>query len=259
MRVLFLGDIVGKSGRQMVIRHLPYLRKSLKLDVVLANGENASGGLGLSAKSACELHRAGVDVLTTGNHVWKFPDLRPILDSQPWILRPANYPVTVPGKGMTTHQVGDITLCIINIQGRTYMDPIECPFVHTQRLVADAPKEAVIVIDMHAEATSEKKALGHMLRGQVHAVLGTHTHVQTNDACILDGFTGYLTDLGMCGPVDSCLGMDSDIILKKFQTGLPQRFSLATGPCALNGALLELDRAGCQSISAWQWTANERI
>ena len=136
------------------------------------------------------------------------------------------------------------------------MEPIECPFAHAQRLVADAPKNAVIVMDMHAEATSEKKALAHMLRGQVHAVLGTHTHVQTNDACILDEFTGYLTDLGMCGPVDSCLGMDNDIILKKFQTGLPQKFSLATGPCALNGALLELDIAGCRSISPWQWTTN---
>ena len=238
----------------MVKDHLPYLRQELALDVVLANAENASAGLGLSAKNACELHAAGVDVLTTGNHVWKFPNLRPLLDTKPWIIRPANYPATVPGQGQTSLQVGEQLLWVINVQGRTYMEPIESPFEHAQHLVDQAPQDAIIIIDMHAEATSEKKALAHLLRGQAHAILGTHTHVQTNDACILDNFTGYLTDLGMCGPLDSCLGMDNDIILERFKTGLPQRFQLARGPCALNGALLELDISGCQSIRPWQWT-----
>lgn len=259
MKLLFLGDIVGKSGRQMVKDHLPHLRQELAVNVVLANGENASGGLGLSAKSACELHRAGVDILTTGNHVWKFPDLRPVLDSESWILRPANFPSPAPGQGMTVLSTSDESLWVINLQGRTFMDPIDCPFECADRLVSAVPKGALIVVDMHAEATSEKRALAHMLRGRVHAVVGTHTHVQTNDACILDGFTGYISDLGMCGPIDSCLGMENDIILEKFRSGRPQRFRLASGPCSLNGALLELDGNGCRSIAAWKWTIIEQV
>lgn len=255
MRLLFLGDIVGNSGRQMVKDHLPHLRRELGLDAVFANAENASGGLGLSAKSARELHRAGVDVLTTGNHVWKFPDIRPLLENESWLLRPANYPASAPGRGALVFSVGEglAPLMVINLQGRTFMEPIDCPFAAVERLVNEAPADALILVDMHAEATSEKRALAHLLRGRVHAVLGTHTHVQTNDACILDGFTGYISDLGMCGPEDSCLGMDSDIILRRFRTGLPQRFELAKGACMLNGALMEMDQGRCRSISAWQY------
>jgi metallophosphoesterase (TIGR00282 family) len=255
MRILFLGDIVGNSGRQMVKDHLPRLRRELELDVVLANGENASGGLGLSAKSAQELHRCGVDVLTTGNHVWKFPDIRPALDNEPWLLRPGNYPASAPGRGAGVYELGVNLppLMVVNLQGRAFMEAIDCPFGAAEALVAKAPPEAVIVVDMHAEATSEKRALAHLLRGRVQAVVGTHTHVQTNDARILDGMTGYISDLGMCGPEDSCLGMDNDIILRRFRTGLPQRFELAKGPCMLNGALMEVDNGQCRSISAWQY------
>lgn len=258
MRILFLGDIVGNSGRQMVKDHLPRLRRELELDVVLANGENASGGLGLSAKSAQELHRCGVDVLTTGNHVWKFPDIRPALENEPWLLRPGNYPASAPGRGAGVYELGENLplLMVINLQGRTFMEAIDCPFAVVETLVAKAPPEAVIVVDMHAEATSEKRALAHLLRGRVQAVVGTHTHVQTNDARILDEMTGYISDLGMCGPEDSCLGMDNDIILRRFRTGLPQRFELAKGPCMLNGALMEVDNGQCRSISAWQYRAS---
>jgi len=259
LRLLFLGDIVGKTGRQMVRDHLPRLRHELGLDVVLANGENASGGMGISAKSAMELRRAGVDVVTTGNHVWKFPDIRPLLMSEPWLLRPANYPSPAPGRGAKLVELGENhpPLMVVNLQGRAFMEPIDCPFAAAERLLGEAPPDAMIVVDMHAEATSEKRALAHMLRGRAHVVVGTHTHVQTNDACILDGVTGFMTDLGMCGPEDSCLGMDSGIILRKFRTGLPERFELAKGPCMLNGALIELENGRCRSISAWHFRASQ--
>jgi len=255
MRLLFLGDIVGKGGRQMVEEYLPGLRRELGLDVVLSNAENASGGRGLSAACAKDLHRAGIDILTTGNHVWKFPDIRPLLDSEPRLLRPANYPASAPGRGLGVFALGQglPPLAVINLQGRTFMEPLDCPFAAAERLAAEVPSGAVVVVDMHAEATSEKRALAHMLRVRVQAVVGTHTHVQTSDACILDGVTGFITDLGMCGPEDSCLGMDNDIILRKFQTGLPHRFGLATGPCMLNGALIDVEAGRCRSISAWRF------
>ena len=258
MRLLFLGDIVGNSGRQMVRDHKPPLREELGVDAVLANREKASGGMGLSAKSAQELLRSGVNVLTTGNHVWKFPDIRPLLQSEPRLLRPANYPASAPGRGMGIFDLGAglAPLAVINLQGRTFMEALDCPFVAAENLVAQAPQGAVIVVDMHAEATSEKRALAHMLRGRVQAVLGTHTHVQTNDATVLDGVTGYISDLGMCGPEDSCLGMDNDIILRRFRSGLPQRFELAKGPCMLNGALMEMDQGRCRAITAWQYRAS---
>ena len=242
----------------MVRDHLPRLRRELGLDVVLANGENASGGMGLSAKCAQELLRYGVDVLTTGNHVWKFPDVRPLLQSEPRLLRPANYPASAPGGGLGIYDPGQglPSLAVINLQGRTFMEALDCPFTAAENLMVRVPRGAVIVVDMHAEATSEKRALAHMLRGRAQAVVGTHTHVQTNDATILDGVTGYISDLGMCGPEDSCLGMDNDIILRKFRSAMPQRFELAKGPCMLNGALMEMDQDRCRSITAWQYRAS---
>lgn len=258
MRLLFLGDIVGKPGRQMVMDHLPRLRRELRLDVVMANGENASGGVGLSIKNAQELRRGGVDLLSGGNHIWKFRDLHPLLDTEGWIVRPGNYPFGAPGQGAVRMEVHGTGLWLINLQGRTFMEPVDCPFAVAERLIDGIPDQDIVVVDFHAEATSEKRAMLHLLRGRVHAVLGTHTHVQTNDACIVDSFTGYITDLGMCGPVDSCLGMDNDIILRKFRTGLPQRFELAKGSSMLNGVVLELDKGGCRSISAWKWMLNEQ-
>ena len=245
----------------MVMDHLPRLRHELGLDVVLANGENASGGLGLSAKSARELHRGGVDVVTSGNHIWKFPDIQEPLASEPWLLRPANYPDPAVGVGYREFTLDGLpALVVINLQGRTFMDAVDCPFAAAERLVARAPRGAVIVVDMHAEATSEKRALAHMLRGKVQLVVGTHTHVQTNDACILDGVTGFITDLGMCGPMDSCLGMDNDIILNRFRSCRPQRFALAQGECMLNGVLADVDDGRCRSIAAWKYTvANGRM
>ena len=255
MRILFLGDVMGRAGRAAVAERLAGLKASLRADFCVVNGENASGGMGLSAKSAQELLRCGVDVLTTGNHVWKFPDIRPLLQIEPRLLRPANYPASAPGVGLGVYDLGEglPRLAVINLQGRTFMEALDCPFAAAENVVVQAPEGAVIVVDMHAEATSEKRALAHMLRGRVQAVVGTHTHVQTNDATILDGVTGYLSDLGMCGPEDSCLGMDSDIILRRFRSGLPQRFELAKGPCMLSGALMEMDQGRCRAITAWQY------
>ncbi len=242
----------------MVKDHLPRLRRELGLDAVFANGENASGGLGISAKSAVEMHRAGIDVVTSGNHVWKFPDIRPLLDAEHWLLRPANFPESAPGHGMGVFSIaeGAPDIAVMNLQGRTFMEAIDCPFVAAERLLLNVPPGALVVVDMHAEATSEKRAMAHLLRGRAHVLVGTHTHVQTNDACVLDGITGYMTDLGMCGPEDSCLGMDNDVILKRFQSGLPQRFELAKGPCMLNGALIELDQGRCLRIEPWQYRDN---
>lgn len=259
MRFLFLGDIVGRTGRQMIMHHLPRLRREMGLDMVLANAENASGGVGLSAKNARELHKLGIDAITTGNHVWKFTDLGGVLDSEPWIVRPANFPGPAPGRGWSLVPVADHLppVAVINLQGRTYMPAIDCPFAAVERILAEVPADAVTIVDMHAEATSEKRALAHVLRGRVQAVVGTHTHVLTNDATILDGVTGYLTDLGMCGPEDSCLGMDNDIIVRKFQTGLPQKFRLSEAPAMLNGAVIEINNGRCVEIASWKYRGDE--
>lgn len=238
----------------MVKDHLPRLREELALDVVLANVENASGGLGLCPKSAYELHRAGVDIMTSGNHIWKFADLHRVLEQEPWLLRPANYPEPAPGRGSGVFTLGEDLppVFVVNVLGRTFMEPVDCPFRVVEKLMDSAPAEALVIVDVHAEATSEKRALVHMLRGRAHLVVGTHTHVQTNDACVLDGITGFITDLGMCGPADSCLGMESAVVVQKFRTGRPQRFAIAKGACMLNGALVELEEGRCRTIAAWQ-------
>ena len=255
MRLLFLGDIVGRSGRKAVRSRLNDLRRELSLDVIVANGENASGGLGLSSKNARELHGAGADILTSGNHIWKMKDIRSLLDEEPWLLRPLNYPPGAPGRGAALFDVGDglPQLAVINLLGRTYMEPVDCPFRAAEAALKSIPEGCVVLVDFHAEATSEKRALAYMLQGRVSAVIGTHTHVQTNDARILAGGTGFLTDAGMCGPMDSVLGMDQEIILNKFLTGLPVKFELASGPVMLSGVIVETDAAGrCVAITAWQ-------
>lgn len=255
MRLLFLGDIVGRPGRKAVKARLKDLRGELALDVIVANGENASGGLGLSGKNAREVHGAGIDILTSGNHIWKMKDIRAVLDEEPWLLRPANYPSGAPGRGVAVFDFGSQLppVAVINLLGRTYMEPVDCPFHAAEEALKGIPEGAVVLVDFHAEATSEKRALAYMLQGRVTAVVGTHTHVQTNDARVLPGGTGFLSDAGMCGPMDSVLGMDQQIILQKFLTGLPVRFELALGPVMLNGVIVEADEMGrCISIAAWQ-------
>ena len=268
MRILFFGDIVGKPGRQALKELLPALRREHAPDVVIANGENASGGIGLTAETLRELLGMGIDVLTTGNHVWKHRDLYGPLDKEPRLLRPANYPAGAPGRGLGVYDLPcGARLAVLNLCGTTYMDPLDCPFRTAEALLAQleaadggasgasggtgtsgvppdppAPPAPVIrIVDFHAEATSEKKALGWFLDGRVSAVIGTHTHVQTADAMLLPGGTAYLTDAGMCGVEASVLGMDHKVIVDRFLTRLPQRFRPATGRGSLNGVLLDVD------------------
>lgn len=253
MRILFFGDIVGKPGRQALKELLPALRREHAADVVIANGENASGGIGLTAETLRELLGMGIDILTTGNHVWKHRDLYGALDKEPRLLRPANYPAGAPGRGLGVYDLpGGHRLAVLNLCGTTYMDPLDCPFRTAEALLARleaeeggasgcAPAPVLRIVDFHAEATSEKKALGWFLDGRVSAVIGTHTHVQTADAMLLPGGTAYLTDAGMCGVEASVLGMDHKVIVDRFLTRLPQRFRPATGRGSLNGVLLDVD------------------
>ena len=243
MRILFLGDVVGRPGRAAVKEQLPALRRDLAL--VLANGENASGGIGLTPESAKELFAAGVDVLTSGNHIWKHPEVHVYLDKEPRLLRPANYPPGAPGRGLGLFDLaGGARVAVLNLLGRTYMEAVDCPFRKADELLAQVPDSVSLrLVDFHAEATSEKLALSCYLDGRVSAVLGTHTHVQTNDARILAGGTACITDLGMCGVQESVLGMDQRLILKRFLTQLPVRFKPALGKARLQGVVLDLDEA----------------
>ncbi|MGE4291239.1 MAG: TIGR00282 family metallophosphoesterase [Desulfovibrio sp.] len=249
MKILFLGDIVGRPGRKIVKERLARLRVTLAVDLTIANGENASGGLGLSVKSARELLGSGVDVITSGNHIWKFKDVGSLLRSEKRVLRPANYPPGAPGAGVGVYELPGLPpVAVLNLQGRTFMPPVDCPFRAAAALLAELPEEVrVRVVDFHAEATSEKIALGWHLDdrtgGRVSALVGTHTHVQTNDARVLPGGMGYVTDLGMCGPRDGCLGMKSGPIVQRFLNGLPAKFDVAGGVAVLQGALFDIDES----------------
>lgn len=259
MRILFLGDIVGRPGREAVVSALPWLRRELEVDFIAANAENASGGVGLNARNAQELLAAGLDCLTTGNHVWKHKDVYDFLDREPRVLRPANYPEGAPGHGLTViESPSGARLAVMNLIGRTYMDSVDCPFRAAERLLAGLePEVRAALIDFHAEATSEKLALARYLdglgTGRAIAVAGTHTHVQTSDARILPGGVAAITDAGMCGPRDSILGMTAAPIIRRFLTGLPARFEVAEGEATLEGAVFELDPAAGQAISVAAW------
>jgi len=263
MRILFLGDIVGRPGRTAIRKNLALIRARLEPDLVFANAENASGGLGLSADGAKELLNAGLDLLTSGNHIWKFKDIPSYMDREPRLIRPANFPPGLPGQGMhVLRKPGLPPVAVLNLMGRTYMTPIECPFRFADALLArldeEAPDVPIRLIDFHAEATSEKAGLGWHLDGRVSAVLGTHTHVQTNDARVLPGGTAFMTDLGMCGPINSCLGMSVAPILRKFLTAAPERFEVAGGPVTLCGAILDIDEETGQArtIAPWRFDAD---
>ena len=251
MRILFLGDIVGLPGRKAVADDLARIREENSIDLVLANGENASGGYGLTAKHAKALFAAGVDTITGGNHIWKYKDLYSMLDSDGRVLRPHNYPDHLPGTGVRIlEKPGLPPVAVINLIGRTFMPPIDCPFAAAETIVDGLPADVPIqVVDFHAEATGEKIAMGYFLEGKVSAVVGTHTHVQTNDAKVLPGGTAYLTDLGMCGAADSCLGMKPEIILDRYLTGLPRRLEAASGRGILQGAIFDIDDTSGRAVS----------
>ncbi len=243
MRILFLGDVVGLPGLKALTDDLQRIREEQQVDLVFVNGENASGGYGLKSKHAKSIFKAGADGITGGNHIWKYKDLYSMLDSDGRVLRPHNYADHLPGTGVQIiKKKGLPPVALINIIGRTFMPPIDCPFAAIEAVVDALPAEvAVSVVDFHAEATGEKIAMGYFLDGKVSAVVGTHTHVQTNDAKVLPGGTAYLTDLGMCGATDSCLGMKPEIILDRYLTGLPRQLEAAAGQGVLQGAIFDID------------------
>ena len=238
MIILAIGDIVGRPGRQVIHQYLRNLRQQYGLDLVIANGENAAGGFGLTVNTARELLNDGIDVLTSGNHIWAQKEIIPYLDDDMPILRPLNYPPGVPGRGYLT---SGKTL-VVNLIGRTFMTNYDCPFRAMDKLLADLePKPPVIIVDFHAEATSEKVAMGRYLDGRVSAVLGTHTHVGTIDARILPGGTAYVTDIGMTGPTDSIIGDDAGAVIQRFLTMMPHHLSVGKGKPELNAIMVEVD------------------
>ena len=234
---------MGEPGRRVVLELLPVLREREALDFVVANGENSAGGSGITRNIARDLFAGGVDVITTGDHVWDQKETATFLPLEPRILRPFNYPAGVPGNGsVIVRKPGIPPVAVLNLQGRTFMPPLDNPFLlappEIARLRAEAP---VIFVDFHGEATSEKIALGRLLEGSVSAVVGTHTHVQTADEWILPGGTAYLTDAGFCGAHDSVLGREVAPIIRRFQTGMPSRFEIATGRVLLQGCVIDID------------------
>ncbi|MES2995539.1 MAG: TIGR00282 family metallophosphoesterase [Verrucomicrobiota bacterium] len=244
IRILFLGDIVGEPGRKAVISLLPEIRETERLDFIIANGENSAGGRGITGKIAIDLLRAGVAVITTGDHLWDQPDIVDYLPTEPRLLRPLNYPDGTPGNGSVVLDTAKGRVAVIQAQGRAFIQPpLENPYLaveaEVERLRADGVR--IIVLDMHAETTSEKIAMGRFLDGRVSAVFGTHTHVQTADESIFPGGTGYLTDAGMCGPEESVLGRAIDSVLFKMKSGMPTRFPIAKGPVRLCGVIVDVD------------------
>ena len=240
MLILAIGDIVGSPGRRAVKQLLPGLREQYRVELVVANAENAAGGLGLTLATADELLGAGVDVLTSGNHIWAQKDIIPYLDGEMPILRPLNYPPGVPGRG---YLVFNNQAVVVNLMGRTFIGNFDCPFRAMDKLLAQLePQPRVIIVDFHAEATSEKMALGRYLDGRVSAVLGTHTHVGTIDAQLLPKSTAYVTDIGMTGPIDSVIGDDTGAVISRFLTQIPYRLSVGKGKAVLNAILVNVDK-----------------
>jgi metallophosphoesterase (TIGR00282 family) len=251
VRILFLGDIVGHPGRRAVTELVPRLRRRHDLDLVIANGENSAGGSGLTMKTAAEILDAGVDIITTGDHVWDQKEVLGLLQHDKRVLRPINYPPHTVGNGSTIFQAdGRPPVAVVNVQGRTFMPDLENPFLCMQAEVRRLREITnLIFVDVHAEATSEKIALARFLDGQVSAVVGTHTHVQTADEQIFPGGTAFLCDAGFTGPHESVIGREIEPIIKRFMTNLPQRFSVATGRVLLQGALIVLDSHTGRAIS----------
>jgi metallophosphoesterase (TIGR00282 family) len=246
MLILAIGDVIGKPGRQAIYDLVPDLRKEYGIDLVIANGENTAGGFGLTVATAQELLDDGVDVITSGNHIWAQKEIIPYLDSDVPVLRPLNYPPGVPGRGYLRKN----NVLVVNLIGRTFMTNYDCPFRTMDKLLEElSSKTKVIIVDFHAEATSEKVALGRYLDGRVSAVLGTHTHVGTIDARILPGGTAYVTDIGMTGPDDSVIGDDAEAVIQRFLTMLPHHLSAGKGRPVFTAVMVEVDEKSGRATS----------
>jgi len=251
VKVLFIGDIVGKPGRRAVKVLLPGIVGDYGVDIIIANCENAAGGFGVTRKVVDELYSNEIDILTSGNHIWDKKEISEFIDDYETLLRPANYPAGTVGRGsVIVHNGSGISLGVLNLEGRVFMKPLDCPFRVAEREI-DALKDKtdIIIVDMHAEATSEKEALGWFLDGRVSAVVGTHTHVQTADERVLPRGTAYITDAGMTGSFDSVLGIKKEVALERFLTLLPNRFDVAQGDIRLQGVLIDIDDTTGRGLS----------
>ncbi len=241
MRVFAIGDVVGTAGVDFVRSVLPAFRRVKGIDLCVINGENAAPSNGITPALCEELFVSGADVITTGNHVYRRKELYDYLDENAFVLRPANFPASTPGNGCCVVDKGKVRVGVVNLLGTTFMEPLENPFAAAERVLKDLSDCRIILVDIHAEATSEKRTMGFFLDGRVSAVFGTHTHVQTADEQILPGGTGYITDLGMTGPEQSVLGVKPEIMIEKFRSHMPARFEAAEGPAFLCGCLFDID------------------
>ena len=251
MKVLLIGDIVGSPGREAIKKLVVPLRQELKIDFVIANAENSSGGSGITTKVATELLSSGVDVLTSGDHIWKKSEIFELINQEERILRPLNFPSGAPGSGAKLFKTkSGLKLGVINVNGRVFMEALDCPFKTTLKAAQELAKEAkIIIVDIHAEATSEKVALGWYLDGKVSAIFGTHTHIQTADEKILPKGTAYITDVGMTGPYDSVIGRRVEDVLTRFLSSIPIKFEVAEGNVQLHGVLVEIEEESGKALS----------
>ncbi len=251
MRILCIGDVCGSIGCDFLRQRLPSLKKQRNIDMVVVNGENSADGNGILPASAAHLYDSGAHVITGGNHTFRRREIFPLLEEDETLLRPANFPASAPGRGIAYVDFGYVTVAVISLLGVVYMEPLDCPF-HTADALVEEAKAAgarIILVDFHAEATAEKRALGFYLDGRVSALFGTHTHVQTADACLLPQGTGYITDLGMTGPIESVLGVQPQLSIAKMKDKLPVRFQLEKGACMLNGCIFEVDHKTGKTLS----------
>jgi len=242
---MLVGDVVGRAGRRAFRTITPQLRSEKSVDVVIVNGENSAGGKGFTRKALDELYAGGADVVTAGNHVWDKKDVFAFVDDEPFLVRPANYPDGTPGKGYCIFPFKAANIAVMNLSGRSFMPALDCPFQKADEILAEIGGQAdVVVLDFHAETTSEKLAMGHYLDGRADIVVGTHTHVQTADEQILPGGTAYITDLGMVGAHDSILGVRKEIVIQKFRTGMPVRFDMAEGAAEYAAVIVDIEPNG---------------
>lgn len=242
MNILMVGDVFGEPGRSALTKLLPKLRQEHRIDLAVVNVENAAAGFGITPQMCRDFLDLGVDVMTSGNHIWDRKEIVEYIGKENLLLRPANFPIGTPGVGYVTVKAGPNRVAVLNLMGRVFMSPIDCPFRKADEILPELRKDTpIILVDMHAEATSESVAMGWYLDGRVSAVVGTHRHVQTADERVLPKGTAYITDLGMTGPVDSVIGVDTSLILKRFLTQMPIRFEPAKGPAALCGVVITVD------------------
>ena len=249
MKILFIGDIVGKPARLYLKELFPSLREELGLDFIIANGENAAGGSSITPDTADDIFNCGIDVITTGDHAYKKKESKEVLDTRD-VIRPLNYGELAAGRGYLIKEVKGVKIGVINLLGRVFMQPVDCPFKAVKNILEDVKKQAkIIFVDMHAEATSEKMAMGYFLSGKVSVVAGTHTHIPTADERIIDNFTAYITDVGMTGSFDSVLGREKHLVIERFVTNMPVRLDLAHGDVRMQAVLVEIDEGSGKALS----------